>query len=154
MTVSKGTTLFGELRTNNKIKLEGRVEGSGIINNTLLVSSDGVWIGNIIADVVIVDGTVEGNIVAKQKLLLLANAKVFGSLYSKNIHVEKGAVLTGKLQMNAPAPLALINDPLNYKSDPDLLESGVLETAALTDVLENNTSAGSRKLTYPKVGVA
>jgi len=121
MTVSKETTLVGELRSDSKITLEGRVEGSGIINNTLLISADASWVGNIVADVVIVDGTVEGNIVARQKLLLLAHARVVGALYSQNIHVEKGALVTGKLRMKSPAPLDLINDPANYKSDPVLL---------------------------------
>lgn len=159
MTVSKETTLIGELRSNSKIKLEGRIEGSGIINNTLLISSGAVWVGNIIADTVIVDGAVKGNIVAKHKLLLLSNAKVFGSLYSKNIHVDNGAAVTGKIQMDSPAPLELINDPSSYALKATVLESPVLNPPVLdTSLLENDTLESepiseSRKLAYSEVGV-
>ncbi len=173
MTVSKETTLIGELRSSCKITLEGRIEGSGIINNTLFISSGAVWVGNIIADTVIIDGAVKGNIVAKQKLLLLSNAKVFGSLYSKNIHVDKGAAVTGKIQMNSPAPLGLINDPTSYALnatalEPPVLDTGVLEAETTTlleetlledelenEVLERKPVSDSRKLAYPaEVGVA
>jgi len=136
MIIPADTTLIGELRTNSKITLEGRVEGSGIINNTLLISAGAVWVGNIIAETIIIDGSVKGNIVAKQKLLLLSNAKVFGSLYSQQINVENGAAVTGKMQMNAPAPLDLINDPTGY----------ALKAAA---TLEKTSRVSKRRLPRP-----
>jgi cytoskeletal protein CcmA (bactofilin family) len=110
MTITGNSTIKGELRSQGKVKLEGRVEGGGLIDGTLLLSSSAVWIGNIVADIVIVEGTVDGNIVARQKLLLLADAKVTGKLYSSCIHMEEGAKFTGMLEMKSPAPLGLIND--------------------------------------------
>ncbi len=117
MTITGNSTIKGELRSQGKVKLEGRVEGGGLIDGTLLLSSSAVWIGNIVADIVIVEGTVDGNIVARQKLLLLADAKVTGKLYSSCIHMEEGAKFTGMLEMKSPAPLGLINDPFSYQSE-------------------------------------
>jgi len=152
MTIPADTTLIGELRTNSKIIVEGRVEGSGLINNTLLISSGAVWVGNIIADVVIIDGAVRGNIVAKQKLLCLSNAKVFGSLYSKNIHVDPGAAVTGKIQMNTPAPFDLINDPASYSLKATVLEPPMLSTTVLGATLLDSPSTESRSLGQDELG--
>jgi len=122
MTITGNSTFKGEFRSQGKVKLEGRVEGGGLVDGTLLLSPSAVWIGNIVADIVIVEGTVEGNIVARQKLLLLANARVTGKLYSSCVHMEEGAKFTGMLQMKSPAPLGLINDPYSYRPEKNKSE--------------------------------
>ena len=114
MTISKDTVIKGELRSKGKLKIEGKVEGSGLVEGTVLVARQGQWQGNLVADIVIIEGTVKGNIVAKQKFLMLSHAKVDGTVYSSNIHMDEGASITGKLQMKTPAPLGLQIDPANY----------------------------------------
>lgn len=116
MTISKDTVFKGEFHSKGKITLEGRVEGNGHVEGTLLVSRTGSWVGNIVTDIVIVEGAVEGNIAARQKLLLLANARVNGTLFSKCIHMEEGARFTGKLQMKSPALVGEIIDCLDDRS--------------------------------------
>lgn len=117
MTITENSTFKGELLNQGNVRLEGRVEGGGLVDGTLLLSSSAVWIGNIVADTIIIEGTVEGHIVARKKLLLLADARVTGKLYSSCVHMEKGAKFTGTLEMKLPAPLDLINDPFSYQPE-------------------------------------
>ena len=135
LSIPKDTSLKGEIKCKGKVKLEGHVEGGGLVEGTVLISRAGHWVGNIVADVVIVEGTVVGDIVAKQKLLMLSQGKVDGAVYSKNIHMDAGASVSGKLQMNTPAPLGLQIDPSNYVP-VDLIQSDASPQQSLLDTPE------------------
>ena len=138
LTIPKDASLKGEIKCKGKVKLEGHVEGGGLVEGTVLVSRVGHWVGNIVADVVIIEGAVTGDIVAKQKLLMLPHGKVDGAVYSKNIHMDAGASVTGKVQMNTPAPLGLQIDPSNYVP-VDLIQSDENPQQDLLDTPEIET---------------
>jgi len=121
LTITSNTMLKGEIRHKGNLKLEGRVEGGGLVEGTLLISTSAVWVGNIVADIIIVEGTVEGNIVARQKLLVLAKARITGKVYCSSVHMEEGVEFTGSMQMKLPAPLGLTSDPFSYLQEENKL---------------------------------
>ncbi|MDH5544361.1 MAG: polymer-forming cytoskeletal protein [Gammaproteobacteria bacterium] len=103
-TIPAETTLIGEIRSKGKMRIEGHVEGTGDIDGMLLLTRQCVWKGKIIADVVIVEGTMEGDIIARQKLEIYSNAKISGSIICPKISIMEGASVNGTLRMKQPEP--------------------------------------------------
>lgn len=151
MTIPKDTVLKGDLKSKGKINVDGQFDGGGIVEGSVLVSRFGTWNGNIVADVVVIEGTVKGNIVGKQKVLMLSHARVDGTVYSANIHMDEGASITGKLQMKTPAPLGLQIDPSNYVPMEEIMSDSHDESDARQDMHDEPTH-GRPKHGQPKHG--
>jgi cytoskeletal protein CcmA (bactofilin family) len=88
---------IGVIEGHDNYVVHGRVEGNCDIDGVLLVGPDGLWIGNITADTVIVKGRVEGAIRANFKIELRPSARIKGDLSSPLVAVADGAVLQGRV---------------------------------------------------------
>lgn len=91
--IPKDATIIGELRCDGATRVDARVEGEGNINGVLLVSQSCVWVGKITADKIIIEGTVEGQIIARQKLQIAPKAKVSGNISAPEMYIAPGARL-------------------------------------------------------------
>lgn len=98
MTLAESCTLLGELQAEGSIRLEGQFEGNGSIKGALYIASGACWEGNLIAELVIIRGTLRGD-VAAERIILLEGARVTGSLVSKKIHMQLGATFSGAMRM-------------------------------------------------------
>jgi cytoskeletal protein CcmA (bactofilin family) len=87
----------GVIEGRDNYVVHGRVEGNCDLDGVLLIGPDGLWIGNITADTVIVKGRVEGGIRANFKIEVRPSARIKGDLSSPLIAVAEGAVLQGKI---------------------------------------------------------
>jgi cytoskeletal protein CcmA (bactofilin family) len=87
----------GLIEGRDNYVVHGRVDGNCDIDGVLLVGPDCLWIGNIIADTVIVKGRVEGGIRARFKIEMRPSARIKGDLSSPLVAVAEGAVLQGRI---------------------------------------------------------
>lgn len=99
--IGAGLVMEGKLRGKGNYKVAGRVIGECDIDGALLLDERGSWLGKIVADVVIIAGTVEGEIIARKQLELQSTAVVKGSLESPVIAIDKGARHQGTLKMTS-----------------------------------------------------
>jgi cytoskeletal protein CcmA (bactofilin family) len=98
-----GKTLFvkGELEAAEDMLIEGRVEGS--IKHTareLTIGVSGVVNADIDAKNLIIEGTVEGNIVGAESVVICASADVRGNVYTGRISIADGAQFSGTVDMD------------------------------------------------------
>jgi cytoskeletal protein CcmA (bactofilin family) len=77
--------------------VHGRVQGDSDIDGALLIGPDCQWVGNIVADTVIIKGQVEGNVHARFKLEVRPSARITGNLSSPLIAIAEGAVVQGNI---------------------------------------------------------
>lgn len=111
ITIPAETTLIGELRSKGRIRVEGHVEGTGDVEGLLLLTDSCVWKGKIIADVVIIEGNFDGDIIARKKLEVHPKARVNGHFLCPEITIREGARVTGELNMRPPeAPIGLLEN--------------------------------------------
>jgi cytoskeletal protein CcmA (bactofilin family) len=96
--IAKGLVIVGEIRSEGKIIIDGEIEGT-VTASEVVVSQSGKVNGPINAGNVSISGTVQGTVIAKTALSLMAGAKVIGDLETAQLSVEKGAVLRGKCSM-------------------------------------------------------
>ena len=96
-----GTEVEGELRFKDTFRIDGVVKGRIVSDNTLIVGESGQIEADIECGVISVRGTVNGNIVGRERIEILAGARVRGSLVAPKLVVEEGAFLQGKCDTSA-----------------------------------------------------
>ena len=104
-----GTEFDGELRFRDTFRIDGRVKGKIISDNTLVVGESGHVEAEIDCGVVSIRGTVSGRIQGRQRIELLAGAKVNGTLISPKLVIEEGAFFEGNCDMSAAPKRAAIS---------------------------------------------
>ena len=98
--VGGGTELTGEATFKAMLRVDGHLSGkisSG--SGTLIVGANGKVDANIEVAVAIIHGTVNGDIIAAQRLELGRAAKVNGNIQTPSLVIENGAVFEGNCKM-------------------------------------------------------
>ena len=98
----KETQFFGNLTFKKSLQINGSFEGE-ISSGGFLVIGEGATVkANIQANVVIVSGTVYGNIEAKEKLEIQSKGKVFGNIRTTKLKIADGVIFEGSCEMIKP----------------------------------------------------
>ena len=100
-TVGREVVHVGLFAGRDNYVVHGQVHGDSDIEGALMIGPDGLWVGNITADVVVVKGRVEGNIQARFKLEVRPSARIKGNLSGPLIAVAEGAVVQGRVSADS-----------------------------------------------------
>ncbi len=92
----KGTIKFGQA-----MRVDGSFDGELISDNgELIVGKTGKVKANVKVKSAVVEGRVEGNIRASDKIELKQSAHIFGDLQAKTLIVEQGVIFVGNCNVN------------------------------------------------------
>jgi cytoskeletal protein CcmA (bactofilin family) len=98
--VGNGTVLTGETNFQAMLRVDGHLTGKvGSENGTLIIGSTGRVDANISVAAAMINGTVNGDITATEKIELGRTARVVGNLKSPRLIIEDGALLEGNCSM-------------------------------------------------------
>lgn len=116
-----GTEFVGELRFRDTFRIDGRLRGKVVSENTLIVGESGHVEAEIDCGVVSIRGSVSGKIHARQRIELLAGCKVHGTLVAPKVVIEEGAFFEGNCDMSAATKRAVIAlpQPIRAASGPE-----------------------------------
>jgi cytoskeletal protein CcmA (bactofilin family) len=115
--LGKTANLNGDLEFSGGLHLDGRVVGnvrsSADDGGALSVSESGLIEGRVEVTSIVMNGTVNGDMYARERLVLGGKARVNGNVYYGVIEMAPGAVITGKLipLANGAVPVAATSDP-------------------------------------------
>ena len=88
----------GTLKTDKTIRIDGKFTGD-IDALGVLIGADAKIEGNIKAEIVMVGGTVKGNIISADTVEILPKAKVIGDITTNILTIAEGAYFEGKSSM-------------------------------------------------------
>jgi cytoskeletal protein CcmA (bactofilin family) len=98
--VGNGTVLTGETSFQAMLRIDGHLTGKvSSESGTLIVGSSGRVDANVMVASAIVSGTVNGDIVAGEKIELTRTARVLGNIQTPRLVIEDGAVFEGACTM-------------------------------------------------------
>ena len=97
--VGKGVTVKGVINYKGTVKIDGCFEGEISTEGVLLVGSEAVIKAQVSAGSVVSYGKIVGDIVASDKVSLMAPAVLNGSLKTPVLAMEEGVLFTGQLEM-------------------------------------------------------
>ncbi len=87
-----GPTLYfkGDLSAEEDLLIQGRVEGSITHTQRLTVGAQGTVKANIRAQLIIVEGTVDGDLQAEKSVFVKETAKVCGNIFAPTVSIHRG----------------------------------------------------------------
>ncbi len=97
--VGPSVNVEGDFASEGNIVVKGTVSGSVFTSKHLSVERGAKIVANVRAGSATISGEVKGNMKIGGSLELTATAKVFGDIDVKNLKIESGAVLYGKVTM-------------------------------------------------------
>jgi len=98
--VGHGTTLTGETEFHAMLRVDGHLIGTvASESGTLIIGTNGQVDANITVAAAMINGAVNGDIIASEKLQLGRTARVMGNIQSPRLIVEEGAILEGSCSM-------------------------------------------------------
>tara|TARA_Y100000780_G_scaffold232588_1_gene267750 strand:+ start:4773 stop:5108 length:336 start_codon:yes stop_codon:yes gene_type:complete len=97
--IEEGCRFEGNLSFNGIVRISGVVTGSIFSNDTLVVSEGAVINADINASVILISGTVKGNIKATSRVEIRKPARFEGTVTSPSLIVEEGVIFHGITKM-------------------------------------------------------
>jgi cytoskeletal protein CcmA (bactofilin family) len=98
--IGKSVIIKGELSGSEDLYIDGQVEGSiELRNNSLTIGPNGQVKADVNAKGVTIQGKLEGNINASDRLELRKSAITVGDISTQRITIEDGAYFKGKVNV-------------------------------------------------------
>jgi len=101
--VGSGVTIKGDIHGSGEVLIQGQIEGELKIQGTVSIGPGGRSVGRVVADEVILDGTIEGEVEAGRRLVISASGVLNGGMQCPRLVVEEGGRLQGRCRMS-PVP--------------------------------------------------
>lgn len=109
-------TLHGDLHFSGGLYVEGRIVGKVLAEDgakaVLTLAEQGSIEGEVRAPVVVINGRLDGDVHAAERIELAAHARVQGNVHYKVVEMSAGAVLTGRLIHADADPAQRAAEPL------------------------------------------
>lgn len=100
MNMGQSVVIKGELNGGEDLTLDGRVEGKvSLPDHVLTVGANSTIEAEVTAKVVVVLGTVRGDVTAREKFELRAGGTVEGTLNTPKVAMAEGSYFHGKIEM-------------------------------------------------------
>lgn len=114
--IDNGLNIEGTLQFKGKIIVAGTLQGDIYGEHVLTVKGSYVS-ANVKVDEISISGTIEGNIIAYNRLKIASTGHVTGTLFCNTLVIEAGGVLNGKVKRLTPSVVSSL-EPKRANSTP------------------------------------
>ncbi len=97
--IEEGCKLEGNVSFNGTARIAGIVSGTLFSNDTVIISEGAIINADISANIIIIAGTVKGNIKASSRVEILKPARFEGVITTPSLIVEEGVIFHGTTKM-------------------------------------------------------
>ncbi len=95
----KGSRVSGEITFQGHARIDGNVEGEIHCHGTLTIGEGAEVRAKISGHVITIHGRVDGNVLAKEKVELVAPARLHGNIVAPRLVITEGVVFDGDCSM-------------------------------------------------------
>jgi cytoskeletal protein CcmA (bactofilin family) len=97
--LGKGTSFKGVITYDGTVRIDGNVDGEVITKGSLVIGESAEIKAEIEVGTLVCGGTIHGNIVAYEKVQLIAPAVVTGTIKTPILIIEEGVRFNGTVDM-------------------------------------------------------
>jgi cytoskeletal protein CcmA (bactofilin family) len=102
-TIGRSITVKGEVTGDEDLLIQGTVDGSvDLEQHSVVVGREGRVHADVKGRVITVEGEVEGNLLAKEQIILRSSARVEGDIKAPRVVLDDGANFRGLVDMGPP----------------------------------------------------
>gem|GEM_PF-564663 len=144
----------GELTFDSSLKVLGLLEGVIRAGGEVTIAEGGLIKGDVEAATIIVEGTVEGDLIAKSRLHLTAKARVVGDITAASLVVAEGATFIGHCRVGGDAIAKTKSEMTTREIDAPAVETKPLKTSVPAMSAASTPSSGTPgKSTMPSLNI-
>lgn len=99
--LSGDVSIKGDVTCGSELVIEGEVDGTITSTGTLTIGAHGRVIGDIQAGFITIQGSVEGNVLARERCALKAGSNLQGDVEAPRLAVDETASFVGKASITA-----------------------------------------------------
>ncbi len=97
--IEGGCKFEGNLSFDGVARIAGIVNGSIFSNDTIIISEGAVINADINANIILISGTVKGNIKASSRVEIIKPARFEGTITTPSLVVDEGVIFHGTTKM-------------------------------------------------------
>lgn len=97
--LGKNSFFEGKLAAEGVFRLDGKVQGEIFHKGTLIVSETAVIKGRVEVSVLILNGMIEGDVNANERVEIHSQGRLFGTIFSPALVVQDGGIFEGNCKM-------------------------------------------------------
>ena len=108
-TISSDVEITGTIKSTGSVRFDGKLDGELNCTGDATIGKSATIKGNLAVSSATVEGTIHGNIVAKDRIEMKSSARVTGDIKAKRLSVEDGVTFVGRSEVNpsgAASPIA------------------------------------------------
>lgn len=91
----------GTLRGEEDLLIEGKVKGTvELRKNSVTIGPTGEVTADVVAHTIFVDGSMDGTLVASERIVIRKSARIKGSIAAPRVSLEDGAQFNGSIDMD------------------------------------------------------
>ncbi len=98
--IAADVEITGTIKSSSSVRIDGKLEGELFCAADAVIGKSAVIKGNLQVNSVVIEGLIQGNIVAKDKIEMKSTAKVHGDINAKRLSVEDGVTFIGRSEVN------------------------------------------------------
>jgi cytoskeletal protein CcmA (bactofilin family) len=99
--ISNEIEIIGTIKGSGSVRIDGKLEGELHCNGDAVIGQTAQIKGNIVVNSATVEGAVNGNITAKDRIEMKSSARVTGDIRAKRLSVEDGVTFIGRSEVNS-----------------------------------------------------
>jgi cytoskeletal protein CcmA (bactofilin family) len=105
--IGVGSEFKGEFKINGLLRIDGKFRGTIETSGKVLIGQTGEALTDIRARLVVVGGSVRGNIFATERVIFLSTGNISGNIITPSLIMEEGVHFDGKCVINRPGESAV-----------------------------------------------
>jgi cytoskeletal protein CcmA (bactofilin family) len=113
----KGSRVTGQLSFQGPARVDGHVEGEIQCHGKLTIGEEAEVRAKIAGRIVVIKGRVEGNVTAKEKVELIAPARLYGNIDTPRLIITEGVVFDGDCSMGVVKQKSGVVNSQNLSAD-------------------------------------
>jgi cytoskeletal protein CcmA (bactofilin family) len=107
--IAADVEITGTIKSTGAMRIDGKLDGELNCSGDAVVGKSATIKGNINVSSATIEGTINGNVTAKDRIEMKSTARVTGDIRAKRLSVEDGVTFIGRSEVNpsgAPSPIA------------------------------------------------
>ena len=97
--IGEGSIFEGKYYIHGSLQINGKFEGEVKTEDQLIIGETGRVKTNIYARRVVIAGTLIGNTIASEEVILLETGRILGDITAPIVHMREGVVVEGKVNI-------------------------------------------------------
>lgn len=98
--IASEVEINGTIKSTGPMRIDGKLDGELQCGGDAVIGKSATIKGNLVVNSVTVEGTINGNITAKDRIEMKSSARVMGDIRAKRLAVEDGVTFIGKSEVN------------------------------------------------------